>query len=175
LPDWVVRWLAWLAAVWVPVAALAAAGVLIYVHKYTYGVVMRWFMIPIAVSIALGFVGLRLIDVGKSVSLSAPQAFLSKFPNLWIDEGDTVLPEPQTALLPEVVPPLPEPEPTLVCEDMSDTPANCVPVGAKVSTAMVEPLPPPVAKTKLQKKAKRKVRKVNTVSPQDYFCAGFQC
>lgn len=179
LPDWAVRGLAWLAAVWVPAAALAAAFVLVYIHKYTTGVVMRWLMIPIAVSIALGFVGLRLIDVGKSVSLSAPQAFLSKFPNLWIDEGDTVLPEPQTALLPEVVQPLPEPKPTLVCEDMSDTP-RCVPVGAKVAAETVESLPVPkvVEKTlskSTRKQSKRKVRKSKPVSPQDYFCAGFQC
>jgi hypothetical protein len=96
------------------------------------------------------------------------------------DDGDVLLPEDHTTFLPEVVTPLPEIKPTLVCEDMSDTP-HCVPVyeSAEKRTVATQTEAsvnqPAVAKPKLQKKAKRKVRKVNTVSPQDYFCAGFQC
>jgi len=93
-----------------------------------------------------------------------------------IDEGDVAIPETPSTFLPEVVQPLPEIKPTVVCEDMSDTP-HCVPAGAKVAAETVEVLPPPVAKPaapKLHKKAKRKVRKAK-VSYQDLYCAGFPC
>jgi len=127
----------------------------------------------------------RLFFVALAIFVAGGATFM--FVNSWfykptvalfqsMDEGDVALPETPSTFLPEVVQPIPEIKPTVVCEDMSDTP-HCVPAGAKVAAETVEVLPPPVAKPaapKLHKKAKRKVRKAK-VSYQDLYCAGFPC
>lgn len=124
LPDWAVRVLAHVAAIWAPLVALIAAGVLVYLHKYTTGVIMRWLMIPIAVSMALGFVGLRLISVGKHIELSAPAQLFASFPD-WVADDDFPKPLPVAPLPtpPVTVTTLPAPMAAVpVYEDASDTP-----------------------------------------------------
>jgi hypothetical protein len=49
-------------------ASVIVAGVLVYLHKATTGVVLRWMLIPVAVVMALGFASERLIGIGKSLS-----------------------------------------------------------------------------------------------------------
>jgi hypothetical protein len=57
-----------LAAYWVPLASVIVAIALVYLHKATTGVVMRWIMIPVAILMSLGLASERLIAIGKSLS-----------------------------------------------------------------------------------------------------------
>ncbi len=168
-PDTLLKGAVFVTAIWAPLAAGIAAGVMIYMHTKTTEWVVRWVLIPAGLSACIGFIGLRLMDLDVKwfASQTPPVRFVDAVPTpAPLAVPGTVV----STVKPAAVAPAPAPAPVAAPPrgEAALTPRGVAPAPAPAPVAALPPEPKPTAAEPVKKpKEKKKRSKRKSVSSND--------